>query len=113
MIASQATSTEHYKKLVNILGKTNVKSKIETPFDFITIAKKGVKAEIIKNFKYYFDLTQEDVAHLLNISEPTLYRWIKSNKPLDKNFSILLFELTDLFLFGISVFESRKTFQSG
>jgi putative toxin-antitoxin system antitoxin component (TIGR02293 family) len=47
---------------------------------------------------------------MLNISSPTLYRWIKSNKSLDRNYSILLFELTDLFLYGAEVFDSKENF---
>ena len=47
---------------------------------------------------------------MLNISSPTLYRWIRSNKNLEKNYSIQLFELTDLFLYGIDVFGNKENF---
>jgi len=110
MIRAAETSTKHYKKLIEVLGKRNVKSKIESPFDFIHIANKGINAVIIKNFRDYFSISKEDTALMLNISSPTIYRWIKSNKCLDKNYSILLFELTDLFLYGIDVFNSKDNF---
>ena len=110
MIKELETSTRHYKKLIKVLGKQNVKSKIESPFDFIHIASKGINAIVIKNFRDYFNISREDTALMLNISSPTLYRWIKSNKNLDRNYSILLFELTDLFLYGIEVFNSKDNF---
>ena len=110
MIKELETSTQHYKKLIEVLGKHNVKSKIESPFDFIRIASKGINAIVIKNFRDYFNISREDTALMLNISSPTLYRWIKSNKNLDRNYSILLFELTDLFLYGIEVFKSKDNF---
>ena len=110
MIKELETSTRHYKKLIKVLGKQNVKSKIESPFDFIHIASKGINAIVIKNFRDYFNISREDTALMLNISSPTLYRWIKSNKNLDRNYSILLFELTDLFLYGIEVFKSKDNF---
>jgi putative toxin-antitoxin system antitoxin component (TIGR02293 family) len=47
---------------------------------------------------------------MLNVSSPTLYRWIKSSKNLKKNYSILLFELTDLLLYGKEVFNSNENF---
>ncbi len=110
MIKERETSTDHYKKLIEVLGKRNVKSKIESPYDFIHIASGGINAVVIKNFREYFNISREDTAHMLNISSPTLYRWIRANKNLDKNYSILLFELTDLFLYGIEVFKSKENF---
>ncbi|AWW32488.1 hypothetical protein DN752_21350 [Echinicola strongylocentroti] len=110
MIKDSHQTTEHYKKLVEVLGKDHVKETINSPYDFIHIAKKGISSSIVKNFKDYFNISREDTAHMLNISSPTLYRWIKAKKPLDRNYSILLFELTDLFLYGIEVFDSKENF---
>ena len=47
---------------------------------------------------------------MLNISEPTLYRWIRANINLERNFSVKLFEITDLFLYGSEVFGSKDNF---
>jgi putative toxin-antitoxin system antitoxin component (TIGR02293 family) len=104
------TTTEHYDKLTRILGKKHIKSRIESPFDFITIASKGIDASIIINFRNHFKITRGLTAELLNISEPTIYRWIKKNKKLGRNHSVQLFELTDLFLYGSEVFESNENF---
>lgn len=104
------STTEHYDKLVNILGRKYIKSNIESPFDFITIASKGLNSHIIVNFREHFNFPRGFTASLLNVSEPTIYRWIKGNKKLERNFSIQLFELTDLFLYGSEVFENDDNF---
>ena len=103
-------TTEHYDKLTKILGKRYIKSSIESPFDFITIASKGVNAHIIINFRNHFEIPRGFTAELLNVSEPTIYRWIKGNKKLERNYSVQLFELADLFLYGSDVFESKENF---
>jgi len=110
MIKEKESTTEHYKKLVEVLGKKYVRTKVESPFDFIHIANKGINPAIINNFRVYFNLPRNVTADLLNVSEPTLYRWTKANKDLDRNFSIRLFELADLFLYGIEIFEDKENF---
>jgi len=110
MIAEAQTTTEHYKKLIEILGEDNVQAKIESPFDFIHIASRGINAGIINNFRTYFNISRDAAAHMLNISEPTLYRWIKANKNLERNYSVKLFEIADLFLYGSEVFGSKDNF---
>lgn len=104
------TTTNHYKELVKILGKGYIRQQVQSPFDFITLASKGLNAGIITNFRNHFELPRSVMADLLNVSEPTIYRWIRKKKKLDRNYSIQLFELTDLFLFGIDVFGSRDHF---
>lgn len=110
MIEEREITTEHYEKLTDVLGRKNVLVKIESPFDFIYIASKGINVSVIRNFSNYFKLTKELVAQLLDISEPTLYRWTKSNKNLDRNFSVKLIEIADLFLYGEEVFGDRDAF---
>ncbi|MCT4639810.1 MAG: DUF2384 domain-containing protein [Bacteroidales bacterium] len=110
MIREEKSTTEHYKKLVDILGKKYVKYNVESPFDFIHIANKGIGANVIKNFRQYFDLPLDITAGMLNTSTSTLYRWSKSNSNLERNFSIKLFEIADLFLYGIEVFEDKENF---
>ena len=104
------TTTEHYIKLAEILGKEFFLTDVESPFDFVQLATKGISAKIIKNFRSYFNISRNVAADMLNISEPTLYRWIKADKILDKNYSVQLFELTDLFLYGIEVFKNQDNF---
>ena len=110
MIEENKSSSKHYKKLSDVLGKKNVKQEVESPFDFINLANDGINVGIIKNFSEYFDLSKSDTADLLDVSEPTLYRWAKQNKNLERNHSIRIFEITDLFLYGIEVFESKENF---
>ncbi len=109
MKASNLT-TDHYQLLAAILGEQYIVSSIQNPYDMIRIATEGVNSNVVKNFRSYFDLPRESAAHLLNISEPTLYRWTKNNKNLDRNASIKLFEIADLFLRGTDVFESKESF---
>jgi len=110
MIKEVESTTEHFKKLVNILGKDYFKTKIESPYDFILIAQKGINVNVIQNFSGYFNLSRYLTANMLNVSEPTLYRWTKANKNLDRNFSVKLLDITDLFLYGIEVFGDNENF---
>lgn len=109
-VEKKSTITDRYKELIRILGKKYIRSKVESPFDFITIASKGVDAQIIVNFRNHFKISRGLAAELLNVSEPTIYRWIRYNKKLERNYSVQLFELTDLFLYGTEVFESKENF---
>lgn len=110
MIEEKEITTEHYKKLVKVLGKNYIRDKVESPFDFILIANEGIKAAVIKNFSQYFNLSKNLTANMLNVSEPTLYRWTKANRNLDRNFSVKLFEIADMFLYGEEVFGDRDVF---
>ena len=110
MIKEVESTTENFKKLVNILGKDYFKTKIESPYDFILIAQKGINVNVIQNFSGYFNLSRYLTANMLNVSEPTLYRWTKANKNLDRNFSVKLLDITDLFLYGIEVFGDNENF---
>jgi putative toxin-antitoxin system antitoxin component (TIGR02293 family) len=110
MIANKDRTTRHYRKLAEVLGTKNVPSKIEGPFDFIYLAKAGVNVDVVNNFINYFNLSKAVAAQILDISEPTLYRWSKSKKNLEKNFSVKLFEIVDLFLLGEEVFGTRNSF---
>lgn len=103
-------SAGRYETLVNILGKQYISGRIESPFDFISIARRGVNAGVINNFRNYFGLTRDRTADLLQVSEPTLYRWTKAQKTLERNYSVQLFELADLFLYGIEVLNSSQDF---
>jgi len=107
---SKRTISKHYDTLARILGKKYIKSGIESPFDFITLASKGIDPQIIINFREHFGISRGRTAELLSVSEPTIYRWVKGDKKLERNYSMQLFELTDLFLYGSEVFESKENF---
>ena len=49
IVEKSRTSTRHYQHLKEILGKEYIKSKIESPFDFISLAAQGIDANIILN----------------------------------------------------------------
>jgi putative toxin-antitoxin system antitoxin component (TIGR02293 family) len=110
IIEQKQRTTRRYKKLRNALGKKNIDKEFESSFDFIFQASKGVNADVIKNFAEYFDLSRETTASLLNVSSPTIYRWIRTHKKLDKNLSSKLFEIADLFLYGTEVFGNKENF---
>ena len=108
--AKVENSTEIYKKMRTILGRKYINKEIESPFDYIVFASEGIEANMLKNFIRYFNVSQETTANFLNISSPTIYRWIRSNKKLDKIYSIKLFEVAELFLYGYNVFENEENF---
>lgn len=81
----------HYNDIIKILGK-NINSNIESPFDYISIAEKGLNVEVGSRFKEFFDLSQSKTADLLDVYEPTLYRWVKNKKTLSRNHAIKLLE---------------------
>ena len=86
MITTQETTTRHYKTFIEVLGRKHIGAKVENQFDFIKIAKKGVSAHVISNFRNYFNISREQTAEMLNVSKPTIYRWIKENKILERNY---------------------------
>jgi putative toxin-antitoxin system antitoxin component (TIGR02293 family) len=110
MTGDMELTTTHFDELRVVLGKEFIRSKFESPFDFIQIASKGVNANVIKNFRNYFNLSLNATAHMLNISEPSIYRWTKANKTLERNVSVKLFEISELFLLGSDVFGSKENF---
>ncbi len=101
---------DRYIKLHDVFGKENLKDRVDSPFDFITIAVKGLNSNAIVHFNDYFNLSKNYTANLLNLSEPTLYRLLKSKDHLKRNNSVQLFEIADLFLYGIEVFGSNDNF---
>ncbi len=71
---SKSATAKHYAALQKILGKQYIRTKIESPFDFITLASKGINANIIVNFRNHFSIPRDFTADLLNVSAPTIYR---------------------------------------
>ncbi len=110
MISEERMPSNQYTTLKVVLGSEFLKGELSSSYDFISIATKGIKAPVIDNFRKYFHLHREAVAQYLNVSEPTVYRWIKTNKTLDRNFSVHLLELTFLFINGSEIFSSQENF---
>jgi putative toxin-antitoxin system antitoxin component (TIGR02293 family) len=103
-------TTKHFDELRKVMGKRYLRTRVTSPYDFIHIATKGLNANVIKNFRVYFDLSLDTTAHMLNVSEPSIYRWTKSNKILERNLSVKLFEISGLFLYGSEIFGSKEAF---
>ena len=103
-------TTVHFDELRNVLGKKYIKTRVDSQFDFIDIANKGINANVIVNFCEYFNLSRGNTAEYLNISEPTIYRWTRGNKKLGRNFSVKLFEISELFLVGSEIFGNKDNF---
>lgn len=101
---------DRYQKLNEVLGKNNLKDRVDSPFDFITIATRGLNSDAVLHFKDYFSLSKNYTAALLNLSVPTLFRLLRSKQNLKRNSSVQLFEAADLFLYGIEVFGSKENF---
>ncbi|SFB01467.1 type II RES/Xre toxin-antitoxin system antitoxin [Algoriphagus aquimarinus] len=101
---------DRYQKLNEVLGRENLTERVDSPFDFITLATKGINSDAVIHFSDYFNLSKNFTATLLNLSEPTLYRLLRSKQDLKRNSSVQLLEAADLFLYGIEVFESKENF---
>lgn len=105
-----SSTTKHLSELREVFGKQYIRSQFRSPYDFIHIASRGINANIIKNFRAYFDLPLDTTAHILNVSEPSIYRWTKANKKLERNLTIKLFEVSELFLVGTEIFGNKENF---
>lgn len=104
------SAPERYSALLKIIGKRSSSTNLDSPFDYISIASKGLNASVVAKFQDHFKLRKEEISEMLNVSTPTLYRWIKMDKVLERNTAVHLLELIDLFLFGQEVFDSRENF---
>lgn len=103
-------TTPRYARFGEVLGKKHIDRTIETPYDFISIADDGVDATVIPKFMDYFVVSVDVMAMMLNVSPSTLYRWTREKKVLDRNATIQLLELTELFLHGAEIFGGRERF---
>ncbi len=110
MKASKDITSKTLLEIERVFGKGYLNKRIESSYDFIDIANQGLKARAINRFREYFNLSLEDTADMLCVSEPSIYRWTKADKTLDKNTSIKLLEISDFFLSGISLFGSSDNF---
>jgi putative toxin-antitoxin system antitoxin component (TIGR02293 family) len=100
----------HYARLLQILGAADFPETIESSFDFIRLASLGIDARAIVNFQDYFGFTRDRTASLMQVSEPTIYRWVRDEKKLDQRHSMQVLELVNLLLYGIEVIGSKEHF---
>jgi putative toxin-antitoxin system antitoxin component (TIGR02293 family) len=99
-----------YTEISEILGSGYVNEPIHSSYDYISLAGSGLNANVIRNFARHFQLRLSEISKMLNVSEPTIYRWSKSGRPLDKYVAIKLLEITELFLSGMELFGDRESF---
>ena len=104
------STTKHLDEIRVVLGKKYIRSRLDNRYGFIQVASRGINANVISNFRKYFSLSRIAVAEYLSISEPTIYRWTKDNKKLERNFSVKLLEISELFLLGSEIFGSKERF---
>lgn len=62
------------------------------------------------NIQDYFGFTRDRTASLMQVSEPTIYRWVRDEKKLDQRHSMQVIELVNLLLYGIEVIGSKEHF---
>lgn len=110
MIVEEISFNNIYYKLSSILGNENLSNQMSSPLDFISVASIGINSHAIDSFRKYFNFPRNFVAAILNVSEPTIYRWIKANKTLDRNTAVQLLELSYLFIYGAEVFSNNESF---
>ncbi|MFD2035908.1 antitoxin Xre/MbcA/ParS toxin-binding domain-containing protein [Belliella marina] len=99
-----------YKSISSILGFSSFTLDDDNSLEYISLASEGLASDTINNFRVYYDLSIGQVSAILGTSEPTLYRKIKSNQKLSTSDGIKLLEVTDLYIYGEKVFESRENF---
>lgn len=104
------TELKSYTDITDILGENLVNEPINSSYDYIHLADTGISAKVIRNFATHFNLSLSEISRMLNVSEPTIYRWSKAGRPLDKYVAIKLLEIAELFLNGIGVFDSQENF---
>ena len=103
-------NTYENQDMDSIFGSSRVSEYMHTPYGFVIAADQDIQASTIQKFKDHYGLSLEQVSSLISVSEPTIYRWIQDDRSLDKNISIKLLELTNLFQYAIRLFESKKAF---
>jgi len=102
----------HMPPFQTIFGRNYFKYKVTNYLDFFDVAEKGLHARVVIGFMDYFNINVNKMANLLDTSTKTVYNWQKPEIDivLEKTKSMKLLELSDLFLYGIGVFESNSNF---
>ena len=94
------TLIKPYKKLF-----TSPKAKHDT-------IKKGLEPKAIRDLITISGITQTDAAHILDLTEPTLRKYIKTGKELSSGLSEHLIQLFELFDKGMDTFGSLEEFKN-
>jgi putative toxin-antitoxin system antitoxin component (TIGR02293 family) len=84
----------------------------QSPMAKLGAIKEGLKPDSITNLLHLTGATQIDVAKWLDITEPTLRKYIQSAKGLNANISEHIIQLFELFNKGLDTFGSLSEFKS-
>ena len=74
--------------------------------------KKGLEPKAIQDLIEIAGVTQSDAAHILDLTEPTLRKYIKTGKELNTGLSEHLIQLFELFDKGMDTFGSLEEFKN-
>jgi len=74
--------------------------------------KKGLEPKAIQDLIDIPGITQTDAAHILDLTEPTLRKYIKTGKELNTGLSEHLIQLFELFDKGMDTFGSLEEFKN-
>ncbi|MVN20389.1 antitoxin Xre/MbcA/ParS toxin-binding domain-containing protein [Mucilaginibacter arboris] len=74
--------------------------------------KKGLEPKAIQDWIEIAGVTQTDAAHILDLTEPTLRKYIKAGKELNTGLSEHLIQLFELFDKGMDTFGSLEEFKN-
>jgi len=74
--------------------------------------KKGLEPKAIRDLITISGITQTDAAHILDLTEPTLRKYIKTGKELNTGLSEHLIQLFELFDKGMDTFGSLEEFKN-
>ncbi|MEX8547479.1 MAG: antitoxin Xre/MbcA/ParS toxin-binding domain-containing protein [Mucilaginibacter sp.] len=74
--------------------------------------KKGLEPKAIQDLIEIAGVTQTDAAHILDLTEPTLRKYIKTGKELNTGLSEHLLQLFELFDKGMDTFGSLEEFKN-
>jgi putative toxin-antitoxin system antitoxin component (TIGR02293 family) len=77
----------------------------------LTAIKKGLEASAINDLLDLTGATQMDVAQILDLTEPTLRKYIKEGKELNTGLSEHILQLFELFDKGMDTFGSLEEFK--
>lgn len=78
----------------------------------LSAIKIGLKPKAIQELIEITGATQSDVAHILDLTEPTLRKYIKAGKDLNSGLSEHIIQLFELFDKGMDTFGSLEEFKN-
>jgi putative toxin-antitoxin system antitoxin component (TIGR02293 family) len=102
-------TAEHtaYNLLKIILGDKYEDSKVASQKDLVRLSNKGLHVEVLGNICTYFEINDRFLGRIMRLKLSNVMSWIQTGK-IDPANSLLLIEITDLFLFGIEVLNNRE-----